>query len=189
MKCSHLLLLAAVVFVPRLTRANVIVSLQESGSDVVASYSGSIDLTGGTYQSASSNSFVEMSPSGDLFRSFGGTSTFYDFSSWTGPSSFGGGGTTSGSSMTGSDFGFMPNGDDPTHFLVWVPSASLRLRDSVCWDRDLCRKDVEQLGRHVRVGRGQQHDHADDRRRPRTLHLGHGPRRSGLRRLLDVPPT
>ena len=26
--------------------------------------------------------------------------------------------------MTGSDFGFMPNGDDPTHFLVWVPSAS-----------------------------------------------------------------
>lgn len=85
-------------------RAATIVTLEQAGSDVVATASGSIDLTGLTFQYSSSGGAndVVASQATIAFKN-GGTIDVY--SGITGPSSFGSGSITFASSQTGDVFG------------------------------------------------------------------------------------
>ena len=122
MKLFRLVVLAAVALLPNVTNANVIVSLQQSGSDLVASFSGSIDLTGASVGSTNTLAFANLDATLNMFKSFNANVTNYTFSTFTGPLSFGTGNAL-GTYGSGDSFGFMRDGDDGPQFLVWLPAG------------------------------------------------------------------
>ena len=96
---GSLLIACSITAVP--AQAGYIVTLTQQGSDVVATGTGAIDLTGLRFV-ANTTSFAGLNPSlADISTgsTFGSATSF--FNGFTGPTSFGGGGTTFASSGSG----------------------------------------------------------------------------------------
>lgn len=86
--------------------AAVIVSFQDSGSDVVATASGSLDLTGLTFQITAP---ISPQVSGAAFFALGPTAFVAVYSGVTGPASFGSALDTTANSGSGDAFGVLFN--------------------------------------------------------------------------------
>jgi hypothetical protein len=84
------------------SQAAVIILAYETGSDVVFTYSGSLDLTGATKTDITTNSFDGISPSQGLFLNRSTNMDRYEWSSSAG--AFGPGGLAFGAVATGDAF-------------------------------------------------------------------------------------
>lgn len=106
MKIKAILLAACAAFLMHLpAHAQIILTLEEVGPDVVLTASGTIDLTGMTYDSSSTGGSGGVAPSFEMFY-VGDPASGYDF--YDGPISttgFGPGSFTNSDSETGSPFG------------------------------------------------------------------------------------
>ncbi len=111
--------LAALCQLPGNVNAGIIINIEEQGSDVVASYSGSIDLTGIGFNflgAANTNRIVASGGQVNFQNGATNKASLTDFSKnpWTvAPSAFGTGGlfdADSVSAETGNAFGFQANG-------------------------------------------------------------------------------
>ena len=93
------------------THASVIITIDESGSDVVATASGSIDTGGLTHVSSASNAasvWPAFSLGGNLFLGTTVITSLESFSGVFGPSSYGSGSRTAANSSSGQLFGIAP---------------------------------------------------------------------------------
>ena len=90
-------------------KAAFVIDINQVGSNVVATGSGTIDLTDLTNASSSSSSAAEIAPVLGLITM---TSTQFDiYNTFTGPGSFGSGGATFANMSSGSAFTLEPNVD------------------------------------------------------------------------------
>lgn len=115
-----ILALAAAAFLPGNASAAITVNIQEVGSDVVVSYSGSIDTTGIGFNLVSSTSLRRIAAFGGnaMFAgpdgARGASLTDFGKNPWTvAPTPFGSGGVFSADSFSiadGDSFGFQSNG-------------------------------------------------------------------------------
>lgn len=111
--------LAAVV------RADVTVTLQESGGNVVATYAGSLNTTSsiGVYPLNPTSPFGSIWPLGPRFESVTGTAVILVSQFFTGPASFGSSGATVTGVVSGQSFGFGPVDQEPGKFGYIVPDG------------------------------------------------------------------
>ena len=105
-------------------RADVVVTLEESGGDVVATYAGSIDTAGslGVYGVDSSTPFASIWPQGPRFELVSGSSVIMVSQFFSGPASFGSAGATPTGLISGRSFGFGPVDQEPGKFGFIVAS-------------------------------------------------------------------
>jgi len=99
-------------------QAAVLITAQETGGNVLFSYSGTLNLSG---YSSSSNGPVGgpgIDPSQALIVFDSGTFSIYSYNSIGGPSSFGSGDGASPSSTTNNQFGIQPGSGD-----IYVPTG------------------------------------------------------------------
>jgi VPDSG-CTERM motif len=102
-RCCLMFLVTASLFSVRPAQAGYIVTLQEVGSNVVATGSGAIDLTGLSFFSPNSGGSGQISPANAFILTGSGQIDLY--TAISGPSSFGAGGFTSASTSSGSAVG------------------------------------------------------------------------------------
>ena len=116
---TTILALAAAAFLPGTATAALIVNIEEVGSDVVASYSGSIDLTGIGFNilgSANTNRIWATGGQANFQNGVAKKASLTDFGQnpWTvAPSAFGTGGAINADSLSiagGNAFGFQSSG-------------------------------------------------------------------------------
>jgi hypothetical protein len=110
--------------------ATTIVTIEEVGSDVVATVSGTVDLTGLTYSTTSNGGASLLEPNYGTIVLHGGN--FDGYSGITGPGSFGSGDTTPASSKSGDDFGLLGYAD-----IIQIPHAYIsgtNFSSTATWD-------------------------------------------------------
>ena len=99
-------LLASLACLPHAAKADVVLNIQESGSDVVAVFSGSINLLGALSLGTVSSPTVSMFPGQAEFLSLSGSSdNIYALTHISG-TAFGTGTSTAGTARAGNSFGF-----------------------------------------------------------------------------------
>ena len=108
-------LLAALACLPHAAKADIVLNIQEQGPDVVAVFSGSINLTNALSGQTVTAPSTLMAPTNMQFYSFSDSAKVYGVAGISGPA-FGTGGVTVGTSRTGDSFGFEPSGP----YLVFV---------------------------------------------------------------------
>jgi hypothetical protein len=101
------ILMTTVVVLP--TQAGYIVTLEQVGSNVVATGTGAIDLSGLTFFGVGSSLAFVAPISGNIFTGPEPPEVCDDYTGVTGPTSFGGGGVTLASSGSGDRVGMQPN--------------------------------------------------------------------------------
>ena len=112
-------LLAALACLPHAAKADIVLNIQEQGPDVVAVFSGSINLTNALSGGSVSGSSTLMAPTNMQFYSFSDSAKVYGVTGISRPL-FGTGGVTVGTSRTGDSFGFMPIGP---YLIFYVPNG------------------------------------------------------------------
>jgi hypothetical protein len=98
---ATLLSAAALAWIPGSpARADLIVNIQQVGSDVVATGSGTLDLAGLTFDGTTTVAEARVQPDAGLIA-LGSSAATDGYTGFTGPTSFGIGGNTNASSETG----------------------------------------------------------------------------------------
>lgn len=105
-------------------QASYLVTVEQVGSNVVASGSGTIDLTGLTFDGGFASGPAALDPSIGYINTGPTTSVGLDaYTGFTGPTSFGSGGFTGASSGTGDSVEIIGSSGTYGVPLLWVPSG------------------------------------------------------------------